>query len=283
MGIDDYSFPMWTGLTKWLGRVQLVDAGSLMETVRLIKTPDELECMRRSWRITEEATRAVEKALQPGERLNELTGLFLQRTFELGADQNFLDPIFQAMPERIADGPWSTNGDVPFALVTNDHIIRQGDVVWTDTVAGYEGYASDVGRSWFVGKPNRRQHDLFKRWKEITDTVIGSIRPGTTGADLARIATEVNGGVRPWLDHYFLGHTLGLEGGESQRVGSDLGEESNNNFTLAPGMALVVEPVTWEDGYSGYRCEELLIVTESGCEKVSQYPNEPFEWVKVDG
>jgi hypothetical protein len=42
-------------------------------------------------------------------------------------------------------------------------------------------------------------------------------------------------------------------------------------------MAVVIEPVTWKDGHAGWRCEELLFVTEAGHEGVSRYPNEPFE------
>ena len=42
-------------------------------------------------------------------------------------------------------------------------------------------------------------------------------------------------------------------------------------------MTIVLEPVTWEDGHAGYRCEELVFVTDDGYEQVSQYPNEPFE------
>ena len=128
--------------------------------------------------------------------------------------------------------------------VTGDHVARNGDVVWTDTVSGYEGYASDVGRTWVVGRPSAKLRDLYLRWQEITDAVIDAIRPGATGAELVRIATRANGGKRPWLDHYFLGHTLGLEGGESQRFGSDAGAEVDEGLVLEPGMAVVIEPVT---------------------------------------
>jgi Xaa-Pro aminopeptidase len=277
IALDDWTAPMWLRLPKLLAPLEIGNAGALVTACRLHKTPDELECMRRSWRINEAASQAAEQALRPGVRLTELTGAYLRRLFELGATQNFLDPVFQCMPERIADGPWSTNGDVPFALVTADHVVRHGDVVWTDTVSGYEGYASDVGRTWVVGRPNARLRDLYRRWQEITDAVVDAIRPGVTGAELVRIATLANGGRRPWLDHYFLAHTLGLEGGEPQRIGSDLGPAYDETFALEPGMALVLEPVTWEDGCGGWRCEELVFVTEGGREKVSRYPNEPFE------
>jgi Xaa-Pro dipeptidase len=171
LALDDYTAPMWFGLPKLLAPLELANATPLITACRLHKTPDELECMRRSWQINEGATYAAEQALRPGIRLTDLTAVYFRRFFELGGTCNFLDPVWQTMPERIADGPWSTNGDVPFALVTADHLLTHGDVVWTDTVSGYEGYASDVGRTWVVGPPSRKLRDLFARWKDIIDPV----------------------------------------------------------------------------------------------------------------
>ncbi len=277
LALDDYTAPMWFGLPKLLAPLELANATHLLTACRLHKTADELECMRRSWQINEAATYSAEQALRPGIRLTDLTAVYFRRFFELGGTCNFLDPVWQTMPERIADGPWSTNGDVPFALVTADHLLTQGDVVWTDTVSGYEGYASDVGRTWVVGPPSRKLRGLFARWKDIIEPVTAAIRPGATGTELTKIAIDANGGTKPWLDHYFLAHTLGLEGGEPQRIGSDAGPEYDEQFVLEPGMTIVLEPVTWEDGHAGYRCEELVFVTDNGYEQVSQYPNEPFE------
>jgi Xaa-Pro aminopeptidase len=276
LGVDDQTAPMYLGLPG-LVRAELGNAGSLLTGVRLVKTADEIECLRRSWAINEAANQAVEAALRPGVRLSELTGIYLREVFELGATSNFLDPVYQVMPERIPDAAWSVIGELPFALVTTDRILRDGDLVWTDTVTGYEQYASDVGRAWVVGaRPTPRQRDLYRRWKDITDAVIDAIKPGATGADLTRVAVEANGGTKPWLDHYFLAHGLGIEGGEIPQIGSDLGPEFDASFTLAPGMAIVVEPITWADGVGGYRAEELVIVTDSGHEKVSDYPDTPF-------
>jgi Xaa-Pro dipeptidase len=277
LAIDDFTAPMYFGLPGLLAPVEIVEAGTLLTQARLHKTADELECMRRSWEINEAATAAAEQVLRPGVRLTDLSGAYLRRLFERGATNNFLDPVFQAMPEHIADGPWSTNGDVPFNLVTTDHIISDGEVIWTDTVSGYEGYASDVGRTWVVGRPSPALRGLYDQWQEITDAVIAEIKPGVSGDVLTRVATALNGGKQPWLDHFFLAHGLGLEGGEPQQIGSDRGPEYDEQFILEPGMAIVVEPVTWRDGHAGWRCEELVFVTEDGCELVSRYPNEPFQ------
>ena len=69
-----------------------------MSAARLIKTPDELACLRHALRITEQAMAEVQARLAPGVRQTDLTATFLHRVFELGADANVLDPIWQVMP-----------------------------------------------------------------------------------------------------------------------------------------------------------------------------------------
>jgi Xaa-Pro aminopeptidase len=275
VGVDDYSMPMWSAFPRVMDGAELVDAGPLFTAARLHKSADEVECLRRSWRMNEVATRTVEAMLRPGVRASELSGAYLSALFQQGATTNFLDPVFQPMPDRIADGPWSTNGDIPFNLVTTDHVLSEGEVIWTDTVSGYEGYASDVGRTWVVGPVSAVRHELHQRWEAITAAVLAELRPGVTADVLTRVATEVNGGAKPWLDHFFLGHTLGLEGGEMQHIGSDKGQAYDEQLVLEPGMTVVIEPVTWEDGHAGWRCEELVVITEAGHERISAYPEEP--------
>ena len=275
LAVDDNTMPMWLTFPTALDGVERVDAQPLFTAARLRKTPDEVDCLRRSWQMNEEATRAVEALVRPGVRTSELSGAYLAELFARGATTNFLDPVFQPMPERIADGPWSTNGDIPFNLVTTDHVLSEGEVIWTDTVSGYEGYASDVGRTWVVGEVSPVREELHRRWDEITGAVLAEVRGGVTADVLTRVAVEAYGGDKPWLDHFFLGHTLGLEGGEMQHIGSDKGQEYDEKLVLEPGMAVVIEPVTWAEGHAGWRCEELVIVTEDGYERIGAYPEEP--------
>ncbi len=82
-----------------------VDGGRIISGAKAIKTPDELWCMREGLRITERAIAAVQARLAPGVRQTELTATFLRTIFDAGADANILDPIWQVMPSRIADGP----------------------------------------------------------------------------------------------------------------------------------------------------------------------------------
>ncbi len=59
-------------------------------------------------------------------------------------------------------------------------------------------------------------------------------------------------------------------------IGTDLGDQFDENFVLQPNMVLVLEPVVWEDGTGGYRSEEVLVITEEGWTKLTDYPYDPY-------
>ena len=100
------------------------DGGRVISQAKITKTPDELSCMREALRITECAIADVQASIKPGVRQTELTATFLRMIFEAGADANILDPIWQVMPERMADGPWTTTGDLACPLLSTERAGR---------------------------------------------------------------------------------------------------------------------------------------------------------------
>src|SRR3546814_20395330 len=76
-----------------------------MSAARLVKTVDELSCLRHAMWITEQAMAEVQAGLRPGARQVDLTATLLHRVFELGAEANALDPIWQVMPNHQAELP----------------------------------------------------------------------------------------------------------------------------------------------------------------------------------
>jgi Xaa-Pro aminopeptidase len=253
------------------------DAAAIVGTAKVVKTPDELSCIRTAVRITDEAMVEVHKALAPGIRQIDLSASFLRRAFELGAMTSMLEPIWQVMPKIKAEGVWTTHGDLALPLMSTERELAEGDVLWTDVSITYHGYCSDFGRTWIVGRnPTPRQQAQFDRWQEIMTAVQGVARAGATAADLGRAAIAANGGARPWLPHFYLGHGIGVNAAEMPMIGTDLGEEFDENFVLQSGMVLVLEPVVWEDGTGGYRSEEVLVITEEGSTKLTDYPYDPY-------
>jgi Xaa-Pro dipeptidase len=254
-----------------------VDAGRIISRAKAIKTPDELACMREGLKITERAIAAVQAKVAPGVRQTDLTATFLRTIFDAGADANILDPIWQVMPARIADGPWTTTGDLACPLLSTERELAEGDVLWVDTGISYAGFHSDFGRTWIVGRePDARQRAQFEKWKVIRDAVLDVTRAGATAADLTAAAIGAAGGVKPWMPHFYLGHGLGIDSAEMPYVGSDIGEAFDATLVLADGMVLVIEPIVWEDGAAGYRSEEVLLITEDGWDPMTDYPYDPF-------
>jgi Xaa-Pro dipeptidase len=254
-----------------------VDGGRVISRAKATKTPDELSCMREGLRITERAAAEVQARLAPGVRQSDLTATFLRTIFDAGADANILDPIWQVMPSRIADGPWTTTGDLACPLLTTERKLAEGDVLWVDTGISYAGFHSDFGRTWIVGRePDARQRAQFERWREIMGAVLDVTRAGVTAAELTAAAISAAGGVKPWMPHFYLGHGLGIDSAEMPYVGSDIGEAFDATLVLAEGMVLVLEPIVWEDGAAGYRSEEVLHITEEGWEPMTDYPYDPF-------
>lgn len=277
IAVDECTGAMSRGSNLLFPNGAPVDAAAVVGAAKAIKTPDELACMRTAIRITDEAMIDVHKALAPGIRQVDLSGSFLRRAFELGATASMLEPIWQVMPHSKAEGVWTTHGDLALPLLSTERELAEGDVLWTDVSITYHGYCSDFGRTWIVGRdPTARQQAQFERWWDILTAVLDVTRAGATAADLGRAATAANGGVRPWLPHFYLGHGIGVNAAEMPMIGTDLGIEFDEKFVLQPGMVLVLEPVVWEDGTGGYRSEEVLVITEEGWTRLTDYPYDPY-------
>lgn len=275
VGFDELTHPLRSFVERW----EVVSASAVTGAARVVKTVDELACIRRAQSINEEAMRQVMPMLRPGVRQCDLSARFLRLVHGMGATSNCIDPIWQPMPEVLALGPWTTHGEVAFPTASSDRILRDGDVVWVDTGIGYHGYASDFGRTWLVGddpRPTPRQQSQFERWSTVVAATLQRCEPGATGLDLTRAAVAANGGTRPWVQHFYLAHGVGVDSAEMPLIGTDLGDGFDERLVLVPGMVLVLEPIIWDDGAAGYRSEDIFAVTDDGWMALSDFPFDPY-------
>jgi Xaa-Pro aminopeptidase len=260
VALDDAPFPLWQALA---GR-EVLDGSLVLAPAKLTKTLDELECIRQAQAINERAMRSVREAMAPGVATTTLSGIFLREIYDLGATANVVDPVFNVMPASIAEGPYSVTGDPVFPLPTRPRALERGDVLWIDTGISLNGYSSDFGATWIVGgEPDAGAQSQFARWRDTVDHVLEVTKPGATGADLVRAATERDG-TRPWLSYFYLAHGIGTDPAEMPLIGTDRGDEFDASIVLEPGMVLVLEPVIWDDGACGHRSEEIVAVAEDG-------------------
>jgi len=277
VAVDELTGAMRRAATKLFPGGAPSDAAAVVGAAKLVKTVDQISGLRKACRITEQAMTDVQKALAPGVRQIDLSAAFVRRAFELGATANMLEAIWQVMPDSRAAGVWTTHGDLALPLLTTERELATGDVLWTDMSITYTGYCSDFGRTWLVSEaPTSMQQDQFHQWRHILDAVLAVTKAGATSGDLARAAIAANGGRKPWLPHFYLGHGIGTNAAETPMIGTDLGEEFDDKFVFPAGMVLVLEPVVWEDGTGGYRSEEIVVITESGWMQLTDYPYAPY-------
>ena len=275
LAIDEMTHPLASALEGY----ELSSTSSVVAAAQLVKTPDELACTRRAQRITEAAMAEVLPLVGPGVAQTALSARFLRSVFELGADANGLDPIWQAMCPTAGAGPWTFAGGASYPAPSADQVLDEGDVVWVDAGVSYAGYLSDFGRTWIASedpRPSPRQQAQYRRWRDVLDASLGACRPGATCWEITSAAVEANDGVKPWLDHLYLAHGIGVESAEPPFIGSDLGRGYEESFVLEPGTVVVFEPVIWDEGAAGYRAEEMVVVTDDGWMALGGAPFDPF-------
>ena len=207
----------------------------------------------------------------------DLSAQFVRRAFELGATASMLEAILAGDAGVQGCGTWTTHGDLALPLLTTERELAAGrravDRRQHHLYRVLLGLRPDlVGRRDAVGPPARTSS---ARWRDILDAVLKVTKAGATSGDLARAAIAANGGRKPWLPHFYLGHGIGTNAAEMPMIGTDLGEEFDDNFVFPAGMVLVLEPVVWEDGTGGYRSEEIVVITEDGFAPLTDYPYAP--------
>ncbi len=142
-------------------------------------------------------------------------------------------------------------------------------LVLIDMGSFLDGYASDMTRMLFLGRPNARVLRLYRAVLEAQLAAIDAVRPGVTTAYVDRRARNV---LRAYdLDRAFVhstGHGLGLEIHELPRIGR------KDKTRLAAGMAITIEPGVYLEGAGGIRIEDTLVVTAHGCEVLTPTPKE---------
>ena len=230
--------------------VSLVPVGRIIEERRMVKSPGEIDTIRRSVNLNSEAFSRVLKRLRPGVRELDVAAEIEFQMKMLGAEKPSFDTI-------IAAGPHSA---LPHSHPTG-HQIGANELLLIDMGASLEGYASDMTRVIHLGLPPRKIREMYRAVLEAQLAGIEAVREGTT-------AGKVDAATRNVLKKYKLdkafvhstGHGLGLEIHEPPRLGK------KDKTRLQAGMAITIEPGVYIEGLAGIRIEDTVLVTKTGCE-----------------
>ena len=221
-----------------------------LEAHRMLKSPSEIELIRRSVETNSKAFELAARRVRPGMSERDLAAEIDHQMRRLGAEKPSFETIV-AYGERSA---------LPHAHPTGA-VLKSGQLVLVDMGAFQEGYASDMTRMLFLGAPAARIQRLYRAVLEAQLAAIDAVRPGVTTAHVDRQARNVLKAYK--LDRAFVhstGHGLGLEIHELPRIGK------KDKTRLAAGMAITIEPGVYLEGVGGIRIEDTVVVTATGCE-----------------
>jgi Xaa-Pro aminopeptidase len=234
---------------------ELVPRRGLVESLRAVKEPEELDAIRRSTEATNRTYEALAKEQFSGRTEKELVWRMTELFHECGADE----PAFAI---DIAAGPTAAS---PHA-VPGDRVVQEGDLVLVDAGAKLDHYCSDCTRTFAVGEVSDSLRAIYEITREAQQAGLDAVRAGATGRDVDAAARAViaDAGYGENFGHG-LGHGIGLLVHEAPAL------RPESTDTLAAGNVVTVEPGIYLSGVGGVRIEDLVVVTDHGCEVLTSF------------
>ena len=265
IGLDLTSKLLGDELAASCRGVGWVDGDAAMQAARRIKTAEELALIEEATALAEAVTATALAHIRPGIRECEVAGEAVRTLLRLGGEYPHVTTPFVASGERMA----------PPTRLATDKLIRNGDLVFVDIGAMWNGYFGDIGRTVVCGAPSAEQRRVYRAVWEALQAGIAAMRPGATTVEVARAIHDraAAHGLRDHLLSLFIGHGIGCGSNEPPYIGEIFPGAAA--VRLEPGMVFALEPLIWLPGIrggGGVRLEDMVVVTEAGARCISRSP-----------
>ncbi|MGH6768627.1 MAG: M24 family metallopeptidase [Xanthobacteraceae bacterium] len=244
------------------GDLNLADRTPFLDRLLMAKVPSEIEAIRRACTVADEGYAVFMQAARPGradyELIAETEAFFRAR----GVDDNF---------QIIGVGGPEVRGMAP----PSGKRLKPGDMVTTELTPCVDGYYAQICRTLVVGEPNADQLAAFAMYNEAMVAGIAAVRDGITAADIARAENDVfrRHGYGDYVtDEYtrVRGHGVGLFADTKPHILEDV------TTRIDAGMTLIVHPNTYHPVVGYLVLGDVVVVTDGGCEVLTQTPRELF-------
>lgn len=268
LGIEDafFTLAMYRRMEQQLREmeglsIEFVEMGQKVSDLRRIKTKEEHSLLRCAEAVGDRAFARTLPHIEAGMTEKQVAAWLEFYMKEEGADAFSFETI-------AASGLHSA---MPHAVPT-DKKLEKGDFLTMDFGCVCHGYCSDMTRTVVIGQADARQKEIYGIVLRAQQTALQGIRPGLTGKEIDALARDViaDAGYGDYFGHS-LGHSVGLEIHEKPNF------SSREETVIQPGMVVTVEPGIYIEGFGGVRIEDVVIVTENGCENITHSPKELIE------
>jgi len=267
IGMDEANTSLVQIMARHLPDVRLEDGDTPMQLARRIKLPEEIAMLEEATALADAVTASAVAAIAEGVRECEVAGEAMRTLFRLGGEYAHVMTPFVASGEHMS----------PPHRISSDKLIRNGDLVFIDIGANWNGYFGDVARTSICGKPSRQQQEIFTAVYEALRAGIARMRPGCTNHDASQaiIQTAEKYKLGKRFLSLFIGHGVGIGANEPPYIGETL--PGAPVYEFEPGMVFAVEPLIWVEGVrggGGVRLEEMVLITDGEAHVMSRAPFE---------
>jgi Xaa-Pro aminopeptidase len=236
----------------------LSNADDLINPLRRIKSPEEMEAMTAAARIVDGVMGVIGPQVRPGVTEAELAA-------QVNLEMSRRGSRVESFDTGIISTGRLDQRDAGTRLTTQP--IREGTSVSFDFGAVVDGYCSDFGRTIFVGEPDAEFRRVYELVIASQSAGINAARPGATASEVDRASRRVieEAGYGKWFRHR-TGHAIGLDVHEYPFISME------DPTTLEPGMTFTIEPSIFWPGHVGARIEDVVVCETSGARKLNRYP-----------
>ena len=249
---SDISHARFLKLQKAFPKAKFVDVADDLKLLRAVKTPDEQAKLRAAVALNDEIWQEAQRAFRAGMTEREMARVIRHLMIERGDGEAF-DTIV-CVGKNAAECHHEPD----------DTVWNGREPVLVDMGVRLDGICSDMTRN-IVPRASRLYRQVYDLVLEANEAAIAAARPGITGKALDKVARDVirKGGFGRCFGHS-LGHGVGYEIHEAPTA------SKRDATVLKPGMAVTVEPGIYLEDNLGVRIEDLVLITEDGCEVLTR-------------